>query len=310
MTAGPDSEGTGRAGDGGHPDLETLAELQEGLLERADERRVRRHLASCGECTDALAGLDATRGLLAALPPVTMPDDVAARLDEALADAGPAAVSGAATVVPASTAKRSRWWSSGTFAGTAAAAAVVLLVAGVIAGALHSSNRGSNTSTSAAGSAESATVGPKTFSATASGRNYTAATLASSLPALLGKPAATGSPSGVTGLSRAAAPGGTATGSGGAPAGDSAAAPAPTTAFKTLTEPQKLLDCVAALTGQPAGSVTPLAADLASFQGKPAAVIVLPSPNRPALVDVWVVGPGCSPADQQFIYFLRAARPS
>jgi hypothetical protein len=49
--------------------------------------------------------------------------------------------------------------------------------------------------------------------------------------------------------------------------------------------------------------------DVARFRGKPAAVIVLPTPDDPAKVDVWVVGPECSQADAKMDYFARVNRP-
>ncbi len=301
MTAGD----ARRAGVGsGHPDLDTLAELQEGLLARDEQRRVRRHVATCAACSDALGTLEATQALLAALPPVTVPDDVAARLDAALAEvrtSEPAPVLGAATVVPAPA--RRRWWRSSGLASGAAAAAVVLFVTAVVANAaLRAPHRHPATSPGATPAPTPSAAA--TFAATSSGRNYTAATLAADVPVLLGASAAA-APSAPN---RTTDTGGQTSGSG---PSLSARAPAPPAvpAPEALMRPQRLVDCVAALTGRPAGAVTPLAADLGSFQGKPAAVIVLPTANRPALVDVWVVGRGCNASDQEFIYFLRTTRP-
>ena len=67
-----------------------------------------------------------------------------------------------------------------------------------------------------------------------------------------------------------------------------------------------LAECVAALVDGPG---TPLAVDLATWQGQPAAVVLLPTPDDPSTLDVWVVGPGCSTADAQVLHFARVARP-
>jgi hypothetical protein len=67
-----------------------------------------------------------------------------------------------------------------------------------------------------------------------------------------------------------------------------------------------LADCVTALND---GPVTPLAVDLASWQGSPAAIVVLPTPDDPSTVDAWVVDPSCSRADAKVLYFARVARP-
>ena len=64
--------------------------------------------------------------------------------------------------------------------------------------------------------------------------------------------------------------------------------------------------CASALAGD--GSDQVLAADLARFQGEPAAVIVLPGPTA-AEVDVWVVGPGCAPGNEQVRARQRIPRP-
>ena len=57
------------------------------------------------------------------------------------------------------------------------------------------------------------------------------------------------------------------------------------------------------------GPATPVAVDLARFEGKPAALVVLPTPDDPAKVDAWVVGAGCGEnGDAQVLYFRRVAR--
>jgi hypothetical protein len=84
-----------------------------------------------------------------------------------------------------------------------------------------------------------------------------------------------------------------------------AASAAPSDAAERLRGGPDLAACVTELAGEP---TTPLAVDLARYQGRPAAVIVLPTPGDPATVDVNVVEPSCTRADAQLLYFARVAR--
>lgn len=83
------------------------------------------------------------------------------------------------------------------------------------------------------------------------------------------------------------------------------AAPLPAS-IERLRDASTLGICARALAG--GGPDQVLAADLARYQGEPAAVIVLPGPTA-AEVDVWVVGPGCAPGDQQVLARQRIPRP-
>ncbi|GAA4795839.1 hypothetical protein [Streptomyces ziwulingensis] len=70
----------------GHPDVAEISDLTEGLLPPSRTADVRRHLGACGLCADVHASLEEIRGLLGTLPgPPRMPDDVAGRIDAALA---------------------------------------------------------------------------------------------------------------------------------------------------------------------------------------------------------------------------------
>ncbi|AVH57683.1 MULTISPECIES: anti-sigma factor family protein [Streptomyces] len=70
----------------GHPDVAEISDLAEGLLPPSRTADVRRHLDDCGLCTDVYDSLEEIRGLLGTLPgPTRMPDDVAGRIDAALA---------------------------------------------------------------------------------------------------------------------------------------------------------------------------------------------------------------------------------
>lgn len=70
----------------GHPDVAEISDLTEGLLPPDRTADVQRHLDECDLCADVHASLEEIRGLLGTLPgPQRMPDDVASRIDAALA---------------------------------------------------------------------------------------------------------------------------------------------------------------------------------------------------------------------------------
>jgi hypothetical protein len=207
----------------------------------------------------------------------------------------------AATVVPLVPRRRR----GAGLAGAAAAAAVVLLVAGIVAGALRSSHHAPTGTT--AGSVKAPT-GSQQFVETASGRNYTSANLASGAALLIGH-----SERAASALDQSTA---STAGKGSAPPNApltparpslASAHPLPTEFGRLRGNTLALFDCISALTGSPAQTI-PLAVDYADFNGKPAVVIVLPTPNNPTRADVWVVGPGCSAKDDQTRYFLRIPR--
>ncbi|GAA4065764.1 hypothetical protein [Streptomyces shaanxiensis] len=70
----------------GHPDVAEISDLTEGLLPPSRTAALRRHLNECELCADVHASLEEIRGLLGTLPgPARMPNDVAERIDAALA---------------------------------------------------------------------------------------------------------------------------------------------------------------------------------------------------------------------------------
>ncbi|MFF7552128.1 anti-sigma factor family protein [Streptomyces olivaceus] len=74
----------------GHPDVAELSDLTEGLLPTARTSDIRRHLDTCEPCADVYASLEEIQGLLGTVPtPSHMPDDVADRIDAALAAEAP-----------------------------------------------------------------------------------------------------------------------------------------------------------------------------------------------------------------------------
>ncbi|MEU6448301.1 hypothetical protein [Streptomyces sp. NPDC046979] len=70
----------------GHPDVAEISDLAEGLLPTTRTTDIRRHLEGCDLCADVYASLEEIQELLGALPePERMPDDVAERINAALA---------------------------------------------------------------------------------------------------------------------------------------------------------------------------------------------------------------------------------
>ncbi|WP_193777568.1 hypothetical protein [Streptomyces sp. E5N298] len=83
----------------GHPDVAEIADLAEGILPTARTADVRQHLENCALCADVYASLGEIQDLLGTLPaPPPMPDDVAARIDAALAAEPPTGVADGARV--------------------------------------------------------------------------------------------------------------------------------------------------------------------------------------------------------------------
>ncbi|MFG2195556.1 hypothetical protein [Streptomyces sp. NPDC048639] len=77
---------TSSTGTDQHPDVADISALAEGILPPDRTSEVREHLADCELCADIRDSLEEIRGLLGTLPgPVTMPADVARRIDAALA---------------------------------------------------------------------------------------------------------------------------------------------------------------------------------------------------------------------------------
>ncbi|MFF3612429.1 anti-sigma factor family protein [Streptomyces sp. NPDC002580] len=70
----------------GHPDVAEISDLSEGLLSPSRTEDVRQHLDECAPCADTYESLEEIRGLLGSMPDAPrMPDDVADRIDAALA---------------------------------------------------------------------------------------------------------------------------------------------------------------------------------------------------------------------------------
>jgi hypothetical protein len=287
-----------------HVDVDTLADLEEGLLEADQVTSVPEHLNGCGECRARRDALDDVQLLLrdrGAEADVAAPEDVVRRLDDAIAAAAAPLPTASATVTPltASTTRARQPWRTRVLQ----AAAVFVLVAavgGLGYGGIRalSDGNGSGTSTASSGGGSVATekrTAPHRYVVTSSGRNYTKDSLRAAVPGLLsGKYDASAQDSGGAG--------GTASPS--TPLGAHPPAAGSATDPERLRNGKALAACVANLAD---GPVTPLAVDIARFDGKPATIIVLPDPNDPSTVYVYAVAPAC--ATGTFLAVLPVALP-
>ncbi len=271
---------------GAHPDLDTLADAAEGLLEPGPAAQVSEHAATCAVCAEQIASLEHVRTMLRGLPDLPMPPAVAARLETALAavrlepsttpeavSVTPEAVSVSGTVLPMDAGRRrSRRWAL-TIVGSAAASVVVLVA---VALGIHGLGSGSH-STAANEATSLRATGTQFPAVTHSGRDYTQANLASALPELLGPAAAdmstTTSPKIATTIDGATAQ-----------------------STSSAGDNEQLTACINSLDP---GAI-PLAVDVGTYDGKPATVIVLPGTDA-ARVDVWVMGSPCR-ADTFLLY--------
>jgi hypothetical protein len=276
-----------------HLDLATLAELDEDLLGASEAHLARRHLSGCAQCRDGAGQLRATRALLSSLPVDTMPALVAARIDTALASAAkrpPMTKS-----VRGKAGRRRRWLTSPALAGAAAAVAAVALVAGLVvsrSGSGHPNKPSSAGVNRGIGEAAPASA----VKQWQTGANYTKANIAALVPGIVvGIPTPLPSPTAL------------------ANGPDKAAGPSATNAA-TASFTQRQLRSLAALTqcaallnaGTP---VQPLSVDYASYNGKPATIVVFPSHDDVRQLDVWVVRSVCSSGSLDLVFY-RVPRPA
>jgi hypothetical protein len=271
-----------------HLDLDALADVLAQPGEALPE-----HLTGCADCQAALTALETAVGqvgtALTALPQPPVPDDLAGRLDAAVArERRGAGAAPATTVTPLAAApgRRPRWL---LVAGGLAAAAV-LVTGGLLA------HGGSSTPPTA--DRQQATGAAPGIARSSTGNAYAkdGKALAAALPGLL----------------KGDAP--AASADAGATAAESAPkAPAPTRPLASvdplaaLRTSDALASCLASLS-DPSDPGVPLALDYATFDGQPALVVVLPA-TKPDKVDVFVVGAGCSAKDAALLFFTRLPRP-
>ncbi|MCW2571460.1 MAG: hypothetical protein JWO88_1518 [Frankiales bacterium] len=287
---------------GGHLDLDALADAT--AADNVTESSAA-HLAECAQCRAGLEEVRAASALisadLSALPVPTVPDDVAARLGDAFRDAaGAPASSASVTTLPTAARWSPRRW-------LPAAAAIALLLAGAGYG-ISRLGGGNNVTTAASGSAAKAAAAPDAnLVRNSSGADYTdRASLTAALPQLLAGTAAQRD-------ALAAAPGGPAPLRGAAPPNSSA--PTTGTTMQTAADPLArlrdnagLADCLVALLPPDDPSVRPLALDYASYRGTPALIVILPSHLSDKL-DVYVVGAGCSRANDSTLFYASVDKP-
>lgn len=279
-----------------HVDLDALADL---LDDETAEGAA--HVETCSECRSALAELRrATAQVsrdLAALPAAALPDDVRDRIDRALADDGAALAS--VTTLPAARTSPGRRW-------LPAAAAVVLLLAGAGYGLSRLGGNGDGTATSSAGRAADSAAGAAELGVVRNdtGTDYTGRdSLATALPQLL-----TGAAADTATVPKQAAPLRGAPPGGASSPATSLSLPAPADPLARLRDNAGLADCLLALLPPDDPSVRPLALDYATFKGTPALVVVLPGalPNK---LDVFVVGAGCSRANDSTLFYTSVDKP-
>jgi anti-sigma factor RsiW len=326
----------------GHLSFDELAELAEGLFARRQARAAEEHLTTCEECGARAATLRETTTALRDLGPVSMPADVAARLDRTLASAADEPAGD--TVVPDLSQVRRRRQTPPPW--TIAAAAAVVLIA---AGSTILATRGGHHSSENAGAAATgqaplvATTSQQPLVTEESGRIYTPTSLAALAPGLVSGGSLAGAP---TAPSGSAASGGSGTTT--VPLAHSPQLPRPTAtsarknaiaapppADATRSGPsyaqeltsgtavpaplrryamsqQKLLACAAFITDTPGAA--PLAVDYARWTNPttharrtPALILVFSDPQDSSEIDVYVVAPACDDSSLLDFQLLSAS---
>ena len=240
------------------------------------------HVATCEQCRRAVDDQREVRDLLGGLPdPGGAPPEVVLAIEAALRAAGAARVG--TTVVPLSAAPSQRgvtgarrWAGRGPGRWLLGAAAAALLV--VAAGGLLVQNLPSGGGDSAASGAGASSGAPENGApapslaardvVVASGTAYTQADIAAQVSALLARRSA-------------------------------ADAYSPSRAQGLLTTGSGLTGCLRAL----GAGAPPLAVDLATYDGVPAAVFVLPASGGGR--EVWVVARTCQPGADGTLYYAR-----
>jgi hypothetical protein len=289
---------------GAHPSPEEV----DALLDRSPdtdvydvdlEERVGVHVADCEECRRLLEGMRAVRGLLRAegarVP--ELPADLDDRLAAAVARAS---AEREGTIVPIASAREGRQRTGDRVPRWLTAAAGLAVLAGAaVASSQLFDGEGSDSVTSTeagAGQAESADDALAGLTR-ASGTDYRPDELATQVDALLAGTAAAE-------LDATAGGDGTAETRSGAAPTDAPLADSELRA-SPLADPAGLAACLAELDA--AGQV-PLAVDVATWEGQPAAVIVLPDPSGGDTLQVWVVGPRCGVDGDQLLHFQAVRR--
>jgi hypothetical protein len=292
-----------------HLDAEVIADLQLGLLDGDSAAHAQAHLDECATCRGVGEALTQVSRTLADLPPVTVPDAVAARWAAALA-AEPvlAPAGGGATVVPMSPREPTgsgKWGGRGL--AVAATGAGILLVAALAYPMLTGGSDNTPPAASGATSTERATIDQAAIpAATTSGTQYRTAALETQVATELSTyqtPAVTASDTAISPdvsptvtVSSVGTPG-TMSASGGtsAPSG-------PLLVVDRAAE-------LACLSSVLLPGTVPLLVDVATYEGKPAVVIVVPADNDPSRMDIWVMARHCTASQSHLLYWTRTDRP-
>jgi hypothetical protein len=325
-----------------HLTAETVADHLEGLLGPGEAAEAERHLALCLECSAMREDLGRVRAALASHSTVPMPASVAGRIDIALAEAAEARAAaglsadgrspsdlkwtGKHLVRPTAdesiggrragpVPRRRRWLP--VLGGALATIAIVLGTLAVLPRLTSSHGGGSQvataggseaTGTAGAGKAEGLSPGPNpaakgydsaaSASVVSSGRAYTAYTLSAGVRDLLAeqdtaKLQAAAPEQGDTGASPASPP------------SDSRSANSGSQ-LAQLTSQATLTACIQSLVKN---DVVPIVVDIATYGGKPAAIIVLPDPADSSSAIAYVVGLGCGAGESPPIATTTVRRP-
>lgn len=280
-----------------HVPIEELAAYAAGDLDAAGAVAVEAHVLLCADCRADVEALNATAAALASVPRVTMPADVAARLDDAVTQDRRAPLG---DIVPLHARRRP------SLSALGAVAAALLLVGAITIPQLTKPSR---KSTTAASAPEAARHTNATTLRRSTGFAYTHDALAQTLGAAIGVAQQMSADHGVAASPTAPSP---------APAGaPREGAMTYSTATKSLqTDPARLAACIATLRdGEVPEARVPLFIDYGTFAGKPAMVIVFNTIRDGAVradrVDVFVTGPGCGAVEGgDVLDFQRIPRPS
>ncbi len=289
--------------DSDHLTAEVLADLGMGLLDETSAAHAEHHLTHCADCAALRDQFPALVDALAELPSEQMPEQVWQRLSAALAAEPVVTPEGSATVVPLEAARKRRWTRPGIGL-VAGAAGVALLGAIVVPSVMNSGNDssvGTASDTAASGRAPNQ-VPMAAYAATQSGTKYQEAALDSQVTQLVeARPRVNGDTELVTGSGTPAA--------------------TPSESIRATTEPTESAtgQKVAPMATDPAAAqaclvgylqapdVQPLAIDIGTWRGEPAAIIVLPNAD-PELADVFVLDPTCAGPGDPLFYFATVSR--
>jgi hypothetical protein len=291
-----------------HVPVDRLAAYAAGDLDATAALDVEAHVLLCADCRAEVDAVNRATAALASLGPVTMPADVAARIEAALAEEAAAPSAPVGDVVPMLPKRRRP-----SFAGLAAVAAGLALVVAIGVPLVNRAGE-DPTATLADGAPES--VETRRFE---SGLNYTNDDIPNVLQLAL-KGTTADRNSAYSGGAPAPAYEASARPSAQATAQDTTAVSggnAPLSLKMLESDAARLAACVAALAESQPSSLgrTPLLLDFARYEGREALVVVFPTVLKGELradrVDVWVVGARCgiTPGDDDVYTFTRIPRP-